>query len=284
MTFANAAPRILVTGASDGIGRATALALAARGARVLAHGRSEARLDSLHRELSALGASEPPVPLRADLSRLAEVRGLAADLARLHEPLDAVLFNAGILQDQRDDSRHLTEDGFERTQAVNHLAPFLLAHLLLAARRPPARLVFVASDAHAHGAVDPGDPGGARAPFDRLGSYCASKLANVLTAAELGRRLRGRGISVLSLHPGVVSTRLLTEGFGGTGPDSAEEAAAAIAPLLLDAAWGGGRTGYFDKGRPTRPSRDAEDAALARRFYQASAAVVGVAPLPEPPA
>jgi len=277
---ANDTPRtVLVTGATDGIGRAAAAVLVARGARVMVHGRAADRIERAAGELRERGGDDRVAPpLRADFSRLDEVRSMAAELAARGTGVDVLINNAGVFTNQP----LRTADGFERTWVVNHLAPFLLTHLVLAtqADRPPSRIVFVTSDAHAHGHVNPDDPGGARLPFDRLLTYCGTKLANLLTALELSHRLAARGVAVNALHPGIISTKLLTEGYGGRGPDSLDEAARALARLALDDALEGVTGRYYDRGREARPAPVAVDRALAARFYEASAAAIGITPLP----
>ncbi|MCB9731211.1 MAG: SDR family NAD(P)-dependent oxidoreductase [Deltaproteobacteria bacterium] len=277
---ASTPPLVLVTGATDGIGRETALTLARRGARVLLHGRSGDRLARVHAELAAVAGGPHPEPARADLASLADVRALAADLdARGLRPT-VLVNNAGVFMNER----VLTRDGFEMTAAVNHLAPFLLTHLLLATPGAAlARIVNVSSVAHGRGRVDdPDDPGLVARPFDGYGHYAASKLANVLFTVALAPRVADRGVTVNALHPGVVSTKLLLEGFNMRGGDSLAEGAAtsvtlALAPDLADVT---GR--YFSGGQLARTNRAADDDALVERFYLASAKAVGVEPLPKP--
>jgi NAD(P)-dependent dehydrogenase (short-subunit alcohol dehydrogenase family) len=257
-------PLVLVTGATDGIGRETARQLAARGAEVVVHGRDAARVE-------AVGGAHGAV---ADLASLAAVRGLAADLLARFPRIDAVVHNAGVFAKRRVE----TVDGFELTNAVHHLAPLLLTHLLLPALRaaPQPRVVFVASMAHLRGTIDPADLD-LRRRFDGHAAYAQSKLANVLTAVELARRLPG--FAVNSLHPGVVNTKLLREGFGSGGSESLAEGARTSVALAVDPAFAGVSGKYFSALREARPSPLAGDADLCRRVYEASCAAVGVDPL-----
>lgn len=273
MTTPGKHPAILITGATDGIGKQTAIELARRGARVLAHGRSEERLAAVRAAVTEAGG-EALDPIRADLASLADVRAMAAEIDRRGVSLDVLVNNAGVYMR----SYEVSPDGFEMTMAVNHFAPFLLTHLLLAsaAGRDLKRIVNVSSVAHSRGRIDLDDLRGTGGAFNEYGSYAASKLANVLFTVELGRRLAPRGITVNALHPGVVSTKLLTEGFQMRGPDSVEQGAAtsvmlAIAPEVEKVS---GK--YFSNRKEAPMNAAARDAALTKRFYEESAKLVGV--------
>jgi NAD(P)-dependent dehydrogenase (short-subunit alcohol dehydrogenase family) len=272
------APIVLVTGSTDGIGRETARLLVQQGARVVAHGRSADKADEVARELEALAGRPMPAPVVADLASLAAVRAMADELLAREEPLDVLLNNAGVYMR----SRELTVDGLETTMAVNHFAPFLLTHRLLPAlrRAAAARVVNVSSIAHTRGRIDLDDLQLARS-FGHYEAYAASKLANVLFTVELAERL-GPAITVNALHPGVVSTKLLTEGFRMQGYDSAAKASqtsvyCALSPELAKV------TGqYFADRRVAPRSPTIGDAALRRGFYERSCELTGVEPLPLP--
>lgn len=263
---------ILVTGATDGIGRETARELTRRGARVLVHGRNAGRVAATAAELGAL-AGAPAETIVADLASLAAVRAMAAELAARGLRPEVLLHNAGVYMKQRERS----VDGFEMTLAVNHLAPFLLTHLVLAsaAGERVRRVVNVSSMAHNRGRIDLDDVQLLRAPFNSYASYASSKLANVLFTVELARRLAGRGVTVNALHPGVSSTKLLTEGFEMEGSDSLAESAATSVLLCLDEGVATASGAYYVRGKLAAMHAVARDRELARRFYELSAQLTG---------
>jgi NAD(P)-dependent dehydrogenase (short-subunit alcohol dehydrogenase family) len=273
-------PTVLVTGATDGIGRETARELARRGARVIVHGRRADKAEAVKEEIEALAGAAMPAALVGDLSSLAGVRAMAGSLLARGEGVDVLLNNAGVYLNEAEASA----DGFELTFAVNHLAPFLLTHLLLPRLRESAgpRVVSVSSMAHARGQISVSGLGslGSTEGFEPYAAYALSKLANVLFTVELARRL-GPSVAVNALHPGVVSTKLLTEGFGMRGGDSLGEGAAtsvrlALAPELAQVT---GR--YFAHGKEAPMAAAGRDHALVRAFYEKSCELTGVAPLPE---
>ncbi len=187
---------VLVTGGTGGIGLATAEALAGLGARVGIVGRDPARGEAAAERLRAAGGVVDV--FTADLSAQREVRRLAGEVLAAYPRLDVLLHNAGGYWA----TRHTTEDGLERTFAVNHLAPFLLTHLLLERLRAsaPARVVTVSSGAHAMGRIDLDDLQGQRS-YSGQRAYNQSKLANVLFTFELARRLEGWGSPRTSSTP-----------------------------------------------------------------------------------
>ncbi len=270
-------PIILVTGATDGIGRETARELTRRGARVLVHGRNPGRVADTVAELRSLGGA-PPEPVVADLASLAAVRAMAAELAARGVQPEVLLHNAGVYMKRREHSA----DGFEMTLAVNHLAPFLLTHLLLASSVGDQlrRIVNVSSMAHNRGRIDLEDVQQLRASFNSYASYASSKLANVLFTVELARRLAQRKVMVNALHPGVSSTKLLTEGFEMEGSDSIEASAATSVMLCVDPGLAQATGGYYVRGKPAPMHAVARDVELGRRFYEVSVGMTGAVPLP----
>jgi retinol dehydrogenase 14 len=272
-------PLILVTGSSDGIGKETAAQLAERGARVILHGRDEGRLAAAAQEIDRRSGNWPAAQEVADLSSLAEVRRFAARLIDHHPRLDVVINNAGVYMNDR----QLTDDGLESTFVINHLAGLTLGQLLLPALResPQGRLIYVSSGAHFSARLDWDNLQGERS-WDSFEAYALSKLGNVLTAVELGRRLRGTPLTVNACHPGVVSTRLLRAGFGGHGTDSLQEAAATSVHLALAPELSTATAGYYKRKALARMHPLCSERAISARFYELSCQLAGLRPLPLP--
>jgi len=243
--------------------------LARRGMRVLVHGRSPDRVAAVAGEINRMGGAA--APLVADLASLRQVRELARAVTAATDRLDVLVNNAGVYRHQRE----LTEDGLETTFAVNHLAPFLLTTLLLDLLHDsaPARVITVSSIAHTRGRIDFDNLQGERR-FDGYGAYAASKLANILFTRALAGRLAGTGVTANALHPGVVSTKLLREGFGTSGIGVAEGAATSV--YLATAPEVGSVSGeYFVNRRAVKPATSALDDALAERLWRESERLVG---------
>jgi NAD(P)-dependent dehydrogenase (short-subunit alcohol dehydrogenase family) len=200
---------ILVTGANTGIGRATAEALAARGATLYLACRSEARARPVMAQITEATGNDRLHLLSLDLADLASVRACADAFLQTGEPLHVLVNNAGLAG-----KRGLSASGFELAFGTNHVGPFLLTNLLLDRLRAsaPARIVTLASDAHYRmDAIDYDAVRRATRTRTAFHEYSVSKLANVLHAAELGRRLDGTGVTTYSLHPGVIASDVWRE-------------------------------------------------------------------------
>jgi NAD(P)-dependent dehydrogenase (short-subunit alcohol dehydrogenase family) len=267
-------PLVLLTGATRGIGAAAALQLAQRGAELALVGRDPERLARTAAAARAAGARVTEHV--ADLERMAEVRRLAAEVLERHERIDVLANNAGAMFTER----RVTEDGFERTFALNHLAPFLLTNLLrerLEASR--ARVVTTASDAHGAGALDFDDLQSERS-FRPMRTYGTTKLCNILFTRELARRT---ALSANCFHPGVVRT-----GFGKNdgmrfrlsltliGPflRSPDRGARSLTWLALSEE-GGRLTGQYVVAEKVKaPSAAAQDDQVARELWQRSEALL----------
>ena len=265
-------PTILITGATDGIGKQTALELAERGFRVLVHGRSESSASRACAEILSLVPSATVETVHADLSSLAAVRDLATTVRRIAPHLHVLVNNAGVYMNEF----RLSADGVEMTFAVNHLAHFLLTNLLLDVLRAgsPARVVTVSSVAHTRGALDLRDVN-AKPGFSPYGAYAASKLANVLFSNALARRTKGDGITSNALHPGVITTKLLKAGFNMTGASVQQGAATSV--FLASSPQVEGVTGrYFVDKRETASSPLSHNERLQEELWLESARITGL--------
>ncbi len=265
---------VLVTGATDGIGKETARELALRGARVLLHGRDAGRAATARREIRSSTGNDQVDVVVADFTSLDQVRALADDVHGLTDRLHVMVDNAGVYQQRR----HLTEDRLETTFQVNHLAPFLLTNLLLdlLLAAAPARIVVVSSAVHQRAPVDLTDLQGEKR-YDGYSAYGLSKLGNLLFTYELAERLRGTGVTVNALHPGAVSTKLLHAGFRASGGASPREGARTAVYLATSPAVEGVGGGYFVDERRATSSPASYSRELRAAFGCARARLTGLA-------
>jgi len=261
---------ILITGATDDIGRQTALELARLGARVLVHGRSEARCRAVVDEIRRRTGNENLEYFVADFASLRQVREMAAKVKARHDRLHVLINNAGIFLRER----RLTEDGLETTFAVNHLAHFVLTRLLLDLLKAsaPARIVVVSSSTHQSAKVDFGNLQGEKR-YDGYAAYAQTKLGNVLFTYELAERLKGTGVTANCLHPGVIATKMLRTGWGGGGRGLEEGAETPVylasSPEVEDV------TGkYFVRKQERSSSSASRDEKLRKEFWKASEGLV----------
>jgi NAD(P)-dependent dehydrogenase (short-subunit alcohol dehydrogenase family) len=272
----------LITGASSGIGRTTALRLARLGAKLVLVCRDRARGEETIAAIQRTSGNRDATLLLADLSSQQSIRQMASEFLAAGEPLHVLINNAGVVNTQR----RLTVDGIETVFAVNHLAYFLVTHLLLDRLRAsaPARIVNVASHAHRYGTMDFDDLGGQRA-YKAMRIYGRSKLANILFTYELARRLSGTGITVNCLHPGAVATGLGKNNGSGARIFIAmlrpffrtPEAGAATSIYLASSPEVEGLSGkYFTDGKEARSSKESYDQAIARRLWELSARMTRV--------
>ncbi len=200
---------VLVTGATAGIGKQTALELSKLGARVIVVARSAEKTTRVVAELKQQSGNANIDSFLADLSSIRSIRDLARAVLAKYPRIDVLVNNAGAINL----SREVTVDGYERTFATNHLAYFLLTELLLPALEaaPAGRIVNVSSEAHRAGRLDFSDLQAAH-KYSSLKVYGRSKLANIYFTRELARRLAGTRVTVNALHPGFVASEFLTKG------------------------------------------------------------------------
>ncbi len=273
---------VVITGSTSGIGQVAAERLAERGARLLLVARDQARG---HATMAALGRNARAAGHRlhfADLSRLSEVKRLAAEIASAEPRVDVLINNAGALFARR----QVTEDGLERSFALNHMAYFVLTLGLLERLKAaaPARIVNTASDAHRGQRLDFDDLQCERS-YSGLKAYGRSKLCNILFTRELARRIAGSGVTVNCLHPGFVATRF-GDGAGGWMAWAIRAAklfalpqakgAETIVHLAAAPEAAGASGGYFHRCRPATPSAEAQDDGAAARLWAESARIAGM--------
>ncbi len=277
---------VLITGATNGIGKAAALEIARMGATTVIVGRNAEKTERVLSEIQQASGNQDVHSLLADLSLMAEVRSLAAAFSAQYERLDVLLNNAGA----HFDKPSLTSEGLELTFALNHLSYFLLTNLLLERLKAsaPSRIVNVASDAHRGASIDFDDLAFEHRPAGPVGSalYGQSKLANILFTRELARRLDGTGVTANALHPGVVATGLLrnTGGIAGflgnkLGPlfmRSPEQGAETLVYLATSPEVEGVSGLYYADCMPQNPSAAAQNDADAQRLWAVSAEMTGL--------
>lgn len=271
----------LITGCTQGIGRAAALELGRAGAHLLLVARSRERGQAVLDEIQAANPEAKAELLLADLSARSEIRRLADEVNQRRLPLHVLVNNAGGINMRR----QTTVDGFELTFATNHLAYFLLTHLLLErlVASAPARIVNVASNAHNGGEIRLDDLQLTHG-FTGWKAYSQSKLANVLFTYELARRLDGKSVTANCLHPGVVAT-----GFGHGQPFlgffvklgrpfllTPEKGARTLIYLASSPEVEGVTGKYFVKCKERRSSQESYDEALARKLWAKSAELVEI--------
>src|SRR5215210_4660200 len=273
----------LITGATSGIGKATAMELASMGASVVMVGRDRGRGEAALAEIKEESANASVDLMLADLSSQEEIRRLAHEFKEAYPRLDVLINNAGLFRSER----ITTADGLETTFAVNHLAYFLLTNLLLDGLEisAPSRIVNVSSGDHASGTIDFDDLQ-AEKGYKGAKAYSQSKLANVLFTYELAKKLEGTGVSANCLHPGAGIRTNFGSGVSGIFGFTVR----ALRPLMKSPEKGAetsiylasspeveGLSGrYFVKEAEARSSDASHDERLARRLWEVSAELTNV--------
>lgn len=199
---------VLITGANSGIGKATATALANLGYRVIFVARNLQKAEATKKEITDASGSASVDFIIADLMSLKQVRKCAETFIEKYKTLDVLINNAGVCLPER----RITEDGFEEMFQINHLSHFLLTNLLLETLKKSSepRIINVSSKGYKSGKFDPDNFQGEK-KFGTFSTYCDTKLLNILFTFELSERLKGTGITVNTLHPGVVNTNFAGE-------------------------------------------------------------------------
>jgi NAD(P)-dependent dehydrogenase (short-subunit alcohol dehydrogenase family) len=272
----------MVTGATSGIGKETALGLAQMGATVVIIGRDRARGEAAQSEIKTKSGNNEVDLLLADLSSQESIRRLAESFLQKYTQLHVLINNAGVFML----TRRETVDGLEMTFAVNQLAPFLLTNLLLDVLKAsaPARIVNVSSDAHEAGYIRIDDLQSEK-QYRFMRPYGQSKLAVVLFTYELARRLQGTGVTANCLHPGFVATNIGQSGVGSVGRAvvkfifsnlgiSPEEGAKTSIYLASSPDVEGVTGKYFVKSIPKRSAAISYDETLQRKLWEESARLV----------
>jgi len=261
---------ILITGATDGLGKATALELAKLGARVLIHGRDEKRLASAKQEITVESGSDKVETYRANLASLAEVRHLAYLVQADHEQIHLLINNAAAGGGKPGDpQRELSVDGYEMRFAVNYLAPFLLTHLLLPSLRnaAPSRIINVSSAGQLPINFDDVMM---EKHYEPLDAYRQSKLAQIMFTIDLAEQVQPDNITVNALHPAsLMPTKMVKEYFGRT-MDSLEDGVSSVMNLATNPTLDEITAKYFDHQRESRANDQVYDAAARRQLWELS--------------
>jgi NAD(P)-dependent dehydrogenase (short-subunit alcohol dehydrogenase family) len=265
---------VLITGSTDGVGRYVAAKLAAQGAKVLIHGRDVARAKILSDEIKRAGGSDPDF-YQADLSSLADVREFASAVLADHQRIDVLVSNAGIGSQNEGPERQTSRDGHELRFAVNYLAGFLLAHLLLPTlkKSAPSRIVNVAS--LGQHPIDFGDVMITKS-YSGSRAYAQSKLSQIMFTIDLAEELRGSGVTVNSLHPATYMNTTMVRAGGVTPISTVEQGGDAILHLISgdDVA---DKSGLFFNGmNEVRAHPQAYNADARRRLRELSRNLTGL--------
>jgi len=258
----------LITGSTDGIGKQAALELADAGARVILHGRNEAKVEPVLKEIKQKTGNDKLDFFIADLSSLAQIRAMGAEVRRRNSRLDILINNAGVALN----SFEISADGYEMTFAVNHLAVFTLTLELLdlLTQNAPSRIINVASMVHSSSLND--DLANPR-NFVGWEAYCQSKLCNILFTYELAEKLQDQNVTVNCLHPGVIDTKLLRANFSGGSPVTVGSQKLVYLASAPELALETGK--YFMDNHQTRSADITYDPETRRKLWELSEKLCG---------
>lgn len=270
---------VVITGGTSGIGKVAAEMLAEMGARIILIARDRSRGESVLARLAKINPKDAHRAVYADLTRLSEMKRAAANIAEQERRIDVLINNAGAIFSER----KLTEDGLERTFALNHMSYFVVTEGLLQklAASAPSRIISTASGAHKSAELDFDDLQNAKA-YSAIKAYGRSKLCNILHTRELAGRLEGTRVTANCMHPGFVATRFGDESGGLISPVvriaklfaiSPEKGADTIVYLASSPEVASVSGQYYFQRRPDLPSRAAQDNKAALRLWNESAAL-----------
>ena len=282
MDFAMKDKVVVVTGATSGIGEVAADRLAQKGARIVFVARDRERGEAARKHFRAIAGQSDHTVHYADLTKLADQKRVAKEIADSEPQIDVLINNAGAMFG----SRQVTEDGLEKTFALNHMSYFTVTNILLDRLKatPGARIVSTASGAHVGNKLNFDDLQSEKS-YSPFAVYGRSKLMNILFTRELAKRLAGTGVTANCLHPGFVGTRFGDESGGlmswviKLGKNLAltpEQGAETIIYLASSDDVAGKSGGYYEKKQFTAPSRAAQSDADAKRLWDISAKIAGM--------
>jgi NAD(P)-dependent dehydrogenase (short-subunit alcohol dehydrogenase family) len=274
--------RCLITGANAGIGKETARQLAALGWEIVMLCRDAEKGFAARSEIVAATGNPDISVMPCDLASQTSIRRFATEFLQRYDRLDVLLHNAGTVSGKRRE----TGDGIEYIFAVNHLASFLLTHYLLDTLKAsaPSRIVLVASDTHKMARYRQDDLQ-FRKRYSEFGAYAHSKLLNMLFALELAERLQGSGVTVNTVHPGMVRSEIWEKGswiarlmpfFMGRRMQTVEEGAATSVFVASEPALEGVSGEYFARCREASPAAQARDSEAARHLWEQSVKLAGI--------
>ena len=263
---------ILVTGATDGLGKGIALDLAGRGATILVHGRDAKRIESTVSDIKKIAKAGSVRSYRADFASLDQVRSMAGQIISSEKRLDALVNNAGVGSRVPGGGRIESADGYEYRFAVNYLAPYLLTRLLLPALKAsaPSRIVNVSSAGQQ--ALDFDDVMLER-EYSGIRAYCQSKLAQILFTIDLAEELRGTGVTVNALHPATYMPTKIVEHPVSTLESGVE----ATVSLVVEASLADTSGRYFNGLVEARADQQAYQAGARKRLHELSDRLTGLA-------